>query len=151
MNIHNQLFDADLGMQKQIADLKTFLASALGEHPLDIPLLKNTLSTYYHNGRERGFYLGLMIGEEEGPLTCENLVFFEHRNCDDIILLRWQTPSKDINNEYDFPIDNFEPLTVKDIPEWVYPDKYTYTESWKWLDFKGVALYIRKIYTKDEE
>ena len=29
--------------------------------------------------------------------------------------------------------------------------KYTYTESWKWLDFKGVALYIRKIYTKDEE
>jgi len=148
--MNNQLFDPDLGMQKQIAELKDFLASALGEDPLDTPLLQGTRSAFYHNGRERGFYLGLMIGsDEKGPLTCENLVFFEHRNSDDIILLRWQT--HEVKHKYDFKHGGYEPVTVSDIPEDIYPDKYHYTKSWGYWDFKSVALYVRNIYVINGE
>lgn len=148
----HRLFDTNLGMQPQIAELKHFLASALGENPEDTPCLIETRSAPYFNGRERGFYLGIMVGsndpEYKGPFICENLVFFEHRNSDNIILLRWQTNPE---HKWDFKFGGYEPVTVKDIPDEIYPDKYHYTKSWDFWDFKSVALYVRKIYCNDDE
>ena len=85
----------------------------------------------YMNARERGFVLeirqGIGFDLIHDPVC---LAFFEHRNSDALCCIRW-TPT--------FPRWSY---SAEDIPESVYPDKWSVTKSWDYMDLTGAYEYV---------
>lgn len=81
----------------------------------------------YMNARERGFVLEIRQGIGHDPVC---LAFFEHRNSDALCCIRW-TPT--------FPRWSY---SAEDIPESVYPDKWSVTKSWDYMDLTGAYEYV---------
>lgn len=81
----------------------------------------------YMNARERGFVLEISQGIWCDPVC---LAFFEHRNTDALCCIKW-TPT--------FPRWSY---SAEDIPESVYPDKYSVTKSWDYMDLTGAYKYV---------
>ena len=84
----------------------------------------------YMNARERGFVLEIRQGIGCDPVC---LAFFEHRNSDALCCIRW-TPT--------FPRWSY---SAEDIPEEIYPDKWTVTRSWGHMDLKGAGEYVLEV------
>ena len=84
----------------------------------------------YMNGRERGFVLEMRKGIGCDPVC---LAFYEHRNSDALCCLRW-TPT--------FPRECY---SASDIPEEVYPNKYTTTRDWRYRDLQGAGEYVLEV------
>ena len=85
----------------------------------------------YMNARERGFVLEIRQGigyDSTHDPVC--LAFFEHRNSDALCCIRW-TPT--------FPRWSY---SAEDIPESVYPDKWSVTKSWDYMDLTGAYEYV---------
>ncbi len=81
----------------------------------------------YMNGRERGFVLEIRQGIGCDPVC---LAFFEHRNSDLLCCIKW-VPS--------WPVECYR---ADDIPHDVYPDKWSVTKSWDYMDLTGASKYV---------
>ena len=81
----------------------------------------------YMNGRERGFVLEMRQGIGQDAVC---LAFFEHRNSDALCCIRWQSA------QYEHC------YTASDIPDSVYPDKWSVTKSWDYMDLVGASKYV---------
>ena len=81
----------------------------------------------YMNCRERGFVLEIRQTYGDEPVC---LAFFEHRNSDALCCIRWQ--SAQYQHCY----------TASDIPDSVYPDKWSVTKSWDYMDLTGAYKYV---------
>ena len=81
----------------------------------------------YMNGRERGFVLEIRQGIGHDPVC---LAFFEHRNSDALCCIKW-VPS--------WPRECYR---AGDIPHDVYPDKWSVTRSWDYMDLVGASKYV---------
>ena len=118
--------DPDCGMKAQTAVLLKALSTI--EVELHDRVFLRTLP--YCNCREMGFTLTLFgSGVEQ-----ENVCFFEHRNSDALCAIRWKGT---------LPASGA--VTADDIPDSVYPDKWSVTKSWKHLDLAGAIEYARGV------
>ena len=120
--------DFNCGMNDQAAVLLRALASI----EVDLPS-GSWISTYpYCNCREMGFVLSIVSANaKRAP---ENIAFYEHRNSDEICAIRW-TGRLPINGA----------VSPSDIPDGVFPDKWSYTESWPWLDIASAVNYALEV------
>lgn len=88
----------------------------------------------WHNGCEQGYCIS--FGKEHRFSNVLNLAFFEHRNSDNICILRWES---------DRPFFNY-PLEEKDIFEKAYHggDKYNVYKFFEYGKAAEVADFIMK-------
>ena len=126
------MIDTRMNMNDQAYALMHFLSTQEphtaryqdGKYQIDIRCVP------YINGRERGFVLEIRQTFGDEPVC---LAFFEHRNSDALCCIRWQ--SAQYGHCY----------TASDIPESVYPDKYSVTKSWGYMDLVGASKYVLEV------
>ncbi len=117
------LADATAGMNMQAAAL----LQAMSRYEISMPKGWWLSTSPYCNCREMGFVLSVN-GPHPHPQT--NIAFFEHRNSDSLCAITWEGRTN-INGA----------VTPDDIPEEVYPDKYTLSAEWPYLTLYPAILY----------
>ena len=117
------LADGTAGMNMQAAALLT----AMSQYEISLPEQFYLTTSPYCNCREMGFVLSIHSWQSK-PQT--NIAFFEHRNSDQLCAIKWEGRTN-INGA----------VTPDDIPEEVYPDKYTLSAEWPYLQLFPAIRY----------
>jgi len=124
----------------QAAKFLTFIENELPEVDFDSPPEDKDWSIDfqirpYTNCREQGFVLSArqLSGGKATPV--HHFVWYEHRNSDSLCVIYWE------DKVSPYAADS---LTAADIPEEVFPDKYSYTKSFKWGDFGSAWSWFRE-------
>jgi hypothetical protein len=81
----------------------------------------------WHNGRENGYVITLSHHRASKHLV---IVFYEHRNSDNICFLVWESDSGFLN-----------PPTLDDIPDGLFKHSADVTESFKYGEIGKAATY----------
>jgi hypothetical protein len=117
--------DRNMGINRQVAVLLEALSTA--EIEIETPGWFWITTMPYGNCRERGFVLTFRCENGEA----ENIVFFEHRNSDQLCAIRWRgLPPISCAARYD------------DIPEENYRDKYDIKLSWPYMAINEAVRYV---------
>lgn len=114
-----------LGMNEQAA----VLLRALSCENVEVPEGVWFSTLPYCNCREQGFVVSIHRRGTD-PV---NIAFYEHRNSDRLCALQW------VGNT---PISGA--VTADDIPDDVFPDKWTVTQSWHWMAIGDAVLWTRE-------
>ena len=115
----------------------------------------------YYNCRERGFLFKIWITSHTtknllkiNQNTCLNMVWFEHRNSDSMVVLKWK--DEGVGEHLGFR-ENKGSYTVDDIKDiehnesknkdgvmcmGPYENKWDFTEQFSYLDFKPMLKYF---------
>jgi hypothetical protein len=118
--------DRNMGINKQVA----VLLEALSVTEIELPDGVWITTSPYGNCRERGFVLSI----HHGFISKEHIVFFEHRNSDSLCCVRWKGGGH-ISGVFRY--DDIDPAA--------YPDKYSVTKSWDYLDIRSAVDYVKSV------
>lgn len=124
-----QLGDTTCGMSEHPA----LLLYALSLRSIEVRRFTSIETSRFLNCREQGFVLSVRSGRND-PL---NLAFFTHRNSDTLCALRWESRGHISGG--------FRP---DDIPENVFPDKWTHAKTWEHMDINGPISWIEEQITE---
>ncbi len=110
------------------------LLTALSRYDISLPERFYITTSPYCNCREMGFVISL---HGWNPVVQVNIAFFEHRNSDNLCAIKWEG-STNINGA----------VTPDDIPREVYPDKYTLSAEWPYLELYPAIRYAVKVFSE---
>lgn len=83
----------------------------------------------YCNGREMGFVVSAMATKYT-PQT--NFAFYEHRNCDQLCVLKWEGNTS-IHGA----------VTHDQIPEGIFPNKWACTAQWSYGNYDDIIDWLK--------
>ncbi len=176
VNYGNGLLDMSFGMQNQPWMLLNLINNddmleVVTDSCHDLPNMVGAFETQlfpYYNGRERGFWFKMWIKPHVTKNllkikqnTCLNMVWFEHRNSDSMIVLKWidegsdEHPSseghhyfRDVSGTKDVScITKIEDRHNADVDGKInftvpYITKWQYTKEFEYLNFGSMLKYF---------
>ena len=95
----------------------------------------------WENGREQGYIVRIPAKSWVGPYL--NIAFFEHRNSDEICILRW--------HQTDINMPNITNATFEYDGKKFYDSKYDVTKSWACYSYREAAEWIAEELKKHSE
>ena len=131
MNYKLKIIDPSMGMSSQPYAFMKVAETTLPRY-IEWPITDGfyVKTSRYHNCREQGFLWSMCKGSlpnfSDGAPQI-NFVWYEHRNSDQLCCIKWTGKVK-------IPLDGS--ITYQVIPEEAFPDKYSYTASFRYYKFE---------------
>ena len=176
VNYGNGFLDMSFGMQHQPWMLLNLINNdtmdeVVTDSCYNLPNMVSAFETQlfpYYNGRERGFWFKMWIKPhvtknllKVKQNTCLNMVWFEHRNSDSMIVLKWIEEGSDRHPSHEghyyfrdssgsktsddiLYLEDKECADVDGKISYTVPyiSKYQYTEEFGYFDFKSMLDYF---------
>ena len=164
-NYGGPFIDMSFGMQSQPRMLLNLINSddmveVVTDSCYGMENMRNAFQTQvlpYYNCRERGFLFKIWITSHTtknllkiNQNTCLNMVWFEHRNSDSMVVLKWKDEGVGEHlgfreNKGSYTVDDIKDIEHNESKNNVYgpyESKWDFTEQFSYLDFKPMLKYF---------